>query len=310
MSELVGIFANIILPILALVAAGFYLERRFKFHIETLTKLNFYVFVPALLFKSLIEAAINWADLAMVAVFQIALIFALLVANLGAVKVLKLGTGLSAAYLMATVFCNSGNFGIPLVSLAFPDVAAKAVSYQAVTVTVQNLSTFTLGLIIVGHGRASVRESLGGTLKLPFIYVIGAALLFKQFDVPVRDYVWVWKPIEFAGNGLVAIALVTLGVQVAKTPKLRHIRALISAVSMRLLLAPIVAFALVKLFGFTGMLAELLVIASAGPSAVNTVLISLEFKNEPDFAASAVFLSTMLSGVTVAVTILLVRHFM
>jgi hypothetical protein len=215
-----------------------------------------------------------------------------------------------SAFLLATAFCNSGNFGVPLVALAFPDAPDKAVSYQSITLMVQNLLTFTIGILIVGHGRTTVRESVGAGLKLPFVYVIAAALIMRHFDVPVREWPWAWVPISRAAEGLVAVALLTLGIQVAKTPRIRHVRALSAAVLMRLAAAPLVAIGLVKLFGFTGMLAEVVVIASAGPAAVNTVLLGLEFDNEPDFAASAVFYTTLLCGLTVAATIYLVRHFM
>jgi len=310
MPALWAIFRDIVLPIFVLVGAGVALERRFKLDVGTMSKLNFYVFVPALLFKSLIESTIEFADLGVVALFQAVLIFTLLGINSGVMKLARVGPQLASVFLLATIFCNSGNFGIPLVTFAFPESPDKAVSYQAITIMVQNLLTFTLGLVIVGHGEAGLGRSLKQTLKLPFVYVIAAALLFKYFAVPVTEWPYVWNPIDYAGRGLVAVALLTLGVQMAKTPRVPRPGVLGLANVMRLAAAPVVAFGLVKLFGLTGMLARLLVIASAGPSAVNTVLIGLEFDNQPEFAASAVFYSTLFSAVTVAVTIFLVRAFM
>ena len=310
MTELYFILLEIILPIFVLVGAGIYLERRFKLDIATMSKLNFFIFVPALLFKALIESSLEFESLVMVALFQVALITVLLAVNWGVTKAVGLDGALRSAFLLATAFCNSGNFGVPLIALAFADAPDKAVSYQSITLMVQNLLTFTLGLLIVGHGRTTVRESVGSAMKLPFVYVIVAALTLRHFDVPVRDWPWVWVPISRSAEGLVAVALLTLGIQVAKTPRIKHVRALSAAVVMRLVAAPLVAFGLVKLFGFTGMLAHVVVIASAGPAAVNTVLIGLEYDNEPDFAASAVFYTTLLCGLTVALTIYLVRHFM
>ena len=157
-AEPVGAFFQIaitvVVPIFILVTAGAFLERRFNLDINTLSKLNFYVFVPALIFVAIIESRIDWGAMAVVAVFQMVLIFALLALNTGITRLMRLPQGLGAAILMVTIFCNSGNFGIPLVKLAFPENASAAVSYQAIQVMVQNFLTFTLGLVIVGHGRA------------------------------------------------------------------------------------------------------------------------------------------------------------
>ena len=183
-------------------------------------------------------------------------------------------------------------------------------SFQAVTVMVQGLLTFTLGLVIVGHGSLGRAAALRQTLRLPFLYVIAAALVLKHFGVPITRWAIVWMPIKNAADGLVAVALLTLGVQIAKTPRVRHGGALSVAVVARLMIAPVAAFFLVRIFGITGMLSKLLVIAAAGPSAVSTVLLSLELRNRPEFAASAVFYTTVCSAVTVATTIFLVRNLM
>jgi malate permease and related proteins len=316
MEHFLVILKNIILPIFMLVGLGALVEKKFKLDIATISKLNFYVFVPALLFTALVESKLPFGQLAYVAGFQLVLILVLLGINAGVAKSMSLNGGLSAAFLMATVFCNSGNFGLPLVQLAFPEDPNTAAGYQAITIMVQNLSTFTIGLLIIGHGRAPMSDSLKETMKLPFVYVIAAALLVKNFQIPVQDSKWLWNPIKYASDGLIAVALITLGVQIAKTPKVKRIGMLTIANFMRLAVAPIAAFALVKLLiligvpGFDGLLGKLVVVASSGPSAVNTVLISLEFKNEPDFAASAVFYSTLFSAITVALTIFLVQGFM
>lgn len=310
------IFSQIVLPIFVLVAAGVALEKRFRLDVNTMSKLSFYVFVPALLFKALTESAIEFDKLAVVAAFQVALILVMTLVSVAAGKAMRLSGKLYSAFLLATIFCNSANFGIPLVRLAFPEDPDTAVSYQAITIMVQNLSTFSLGLIIVHHGRGTLAESIGHTLRFPFLYVVVAALALKYYDIPVRDWAWFWNPVKFAGDGLVAMALLTLGIQIAKTPKVRQTRELVAANLVRLALAPAAAFLLVWLSSLAGlldihsMLARVVVIAAAGPSAVNTVLISLEFDGDSEFASAAVFYTTLFSLVSVTITIFLVVAFM
>ena len=53
------ILANIILPIFVLIGVGVLIDRAFKPDLPTLSKLNFYVFVPALVFVRLIDSQLN-----------------------------------------------------------------------------------------------------------------------------------------------------------------------------------------------------------------------------------------------------------
>jgi predicted permease len=56
-------------------------------------------------------------------------------------------------------------------------------------------------------------------------------------------------------------------------------------------------------FALTPRLAQLMLIASSTPTAVNCMLLCLEFDNHPEFAARAVFTSTMASPITVTLVI-------
>ena len=79
---------------------------------------------------------------------------------------------------------------------------------------------------------------------------------------------------------------------------------------LRLCIGPLLGLAFVLLLGFKGDLAQALVVSTSFPTAVNSALLAMEYDNEPDFAASVVFYSTLVSAVTVSVVIYLVKHFM
>jgi len=53
--------------------------------------------------------------------------------------------------------------------------------------------------------------------------------------------------------------------------------------------------------------AELLIITAAVPTAVNTLLLTIETGGDFDFAADCVFRTTLLSPVTLTITIAIVR---
>jgi len=80
-----------------------------------------------------------------------------------------------------------------------------------------------------------------------------------------------------------------------------------TSVFLKLLVAPCIGVALTFLLGLDGLLAQVLIISTSMPTAVNVMLLCLEFDNNPDYAARAVFYSTLLSPVTVTLTISIAR---
>ena len=70
---------------------------------------------------------------------------------------------------------------------------------------------------------------------------------------------------------------------------------------------PLLAFGLVKLFGFTGETARVMVLSASFPTAVNTALVAHEMGADHHFAAATVFWSTVFSMITVTLLIALLR---
>jgi predicted permease len=113
---------------------------------------------------------------------------------------------------------------------------------------------------------------------------------------------------DLMAQGLVPTALVTLGAQLASTRLyVRNFRVLVSN-GMRLLAGPLLAAGVCWIWGIHGVVAQVMVICAAAPSAVNTVLLAIEYKSDPEFASQTVFLSTLLSALTMPVVIALVQY--
>jgi hypothetical protein len=74
---------------------------------------------------------------------------------------------------------------------------------------------------------------------------------------------------------------------------------------LRLCVGPLLAFGTVKLLGIHGVTAEALVLSGAVPTSLSSMILAVEFDNEPEFASQVVFSSTIFSIVTVTLVILL-----
>jgi predicted permease len=160
-----------------------------------------------------------------------------------------------------------------------------------------NVLTYTLGILIAG-GWSEWRKGLKTILKLPILYALAAALLIRGMNLQLPSPLM--TPLEWTSEGMLPIALLTLGAQLGQGGiSLKHPKEIWIAVAARLLFCPLLAFGLIHMMGLQGMLARVLFVSSAFPTAVATVLFGIEYDKEPTFAADLVFLTTLLSAITV-----------
>ena len=313
MNIFLSIILNSIIPIFILIFLGYITDKKFKLDMNTLTKINFYLFVPAFSFVNIYTVDIS-VDLINVIILTIVLLGINFIFGAGLSKLLKLSKKTAKAFENSMMFYNSGNIGISLMTLVFsnsPFVVNGATPYlqialsvQIMTLLVQNLTTNTLGFINSGGEGMTLKSGLLRVLKMPTMYAIICAVLFKfmPFDFTVTP---AWPVLAYLRNGLVSVALVTLGVQLSKTRiNLKVKLPYISAVC-RLIGGPAASLLLIKLFGFEGITAQAIFIASSTPTAVNTALLSVDCDGDVDFAVQAVTVSTLLSAATMTTVVYL-----
>ncbi|MBI2299196.1 MAG: AEC family transporter [Armatimonadetes bacterium] len=301
---LAAIFRDNLLPLFLLMAAGFALQRRVGLDMKTLTRANLYVFVPALACYALSKAVLSAADLLRVFGFVVVLEVVMYGVARAWTALRGYPPGLAAAFALALMFYNSGNYGYPLIALLYGKDSA-AVGLQAIVLATQNATLFSLGQVIMRHRAVGFRSALGEYFRMPFPYAVALGLLlqFKVVSLPG----FALKTLESAAGGLVPVALMTLGAQLALVRWHHGVRSVVAATFARLVLGSVVAFGLLSAVGWRGPTAEMLLISSSVPTAVNTAILAVEHDSEPDFAAQVVFVTTLTSAATVGLTIFVAR---
>ncbi len=302
------ILRDVCLPILLLIGLGAFLDRRFQLSLETLIKLNIYLFVPAFIFVRVSQSTIATQLGFRIVTFTLLMIFSMGLVSLVVARLRGESPQGRKTLLLTSMFYNCGNFGIPLTALAFP-VAGPGI--QVFVLMTMNIATFTLGLMLAtaqpdAHG-TRFGLSFGPVLRQPSLYAIALAIVLKTINYPVSEVVFLWKPTSFLADGLVGLALVTLGVQLSQTRGTRIQGSLGWALSIRLIAGPGIATLLTLAFGFESPVAAVLILGAAAPTAVNTALLAHEFKADSVTAAAAVFYSTLLSFIPVALILLIFR---
>lgn len=324
------IFLNVILPILILMGLGVLLQRVYGLHMATLSRLNIYLFVPAFLFVRIYYSRLSLADIGWMGVVVILAMLVLGVLVYGGLRVARVSGKLIGPVLLASVLYNAGNFGAPVAELLYPTGAeplfrgmttnAEGPQVQGILVMLSNLTLWFLGYVVLAMMHGDWRKGIWGYLKLPMLYVIIAAFVMRW----VKDNLcggtdplpgWVRFPLQQATAGMVPVALITLGAQLGTPPKGRIRWNVIGpVVVLKLMALPLVTAALVagsNLLPWPGLHlwpwpGAQLIIAAAGPTAVNTLLLALELDGDSELAAGCVFWTTVASAVTVTATIFIV----
>ena len=302
------ILRDVCFPILSVIGLGWYFDRRFRLDLETLVKLNIYLFVPAFIFVRVTNSEVATGLGLLIVGFTITMIGSMGFLSLLLAKLRGYSTEHKRTLLLTSMFYNSGNYGIPLTALAFPEFGPGV---QVFVLMTMNIATFSLGLMLATAEpcpkNKSLRLSLGPVFRQPSLYAIFTAIGLKLADFPIAEVVFIWKPAEFLADALVGLALVTLGVQLSKTKRSEFRGPLVWALSIRLLAGPVCALILVGIFRFEPAIAAVLIIGSAAPTAVNTALLAHEFDADSQTAAAAVFYSTLLSFIPVAALLFWIR---
>jgi malate permease and related proteins len=309
------ILSRNILPLVFLIVLGFWLSKKFDMNIYTLSKINFYIYVPFFIFMQVYTTEMP-TEMIKVLLFVALLAGANTFISSLIGRLRKYDEGFKNAFVNSIAFYNSGNIGIPLITLVFSSgpflingetpYVTLALTTQVVVLIVQNISTNTIGFFNAGKGSMHWKESVTSILKMPTIYAIPTAFILKALPFNLQEFP-LWPAFEYVKEGLISMALITLGIQLSKTKfSIKNKDVYISSF-VRLIGGPVFAFVLIQLLGITGIPAQALMISSSLPTAVNTALIAVERNNYPDFASQAVMTATLLSAFTITFVVFISR---
>ena len=306
-AELSEIFLGVCFPIVAVSAVGWAYDKKFGLDLRTLVRLNLYLFVPCLIFVRLSTVNLPGNTPFVIPFFTLCVVTIMAVISTFVGRLAKVSKARQRALRLSTMMYNSGNYGLPLVILAFGEAAQDI---QVFVLATQNIVGNTLGVFFASAGTEANSRGFHWrqflpVFRMPALYMIALALMVRAFEIPVQEASVIWFPMSVIAEALVPVALITLGVQLSKTKwKPSLFRDSLLSSGIRLIGGPLVGFVLIQLFGFEGMTAAIVLVGTAVPTAVNSALLAAEFGADDEFAASTVMFSTLLSMITVTGTIL------
>ncbi|MGN7454374.1 AEC family transporter [Paenibacillus pasadenensis] len=294
------ILLQVIFPVFALLGLGALLHRRLRFDPRTLSRLTGSVLLPALVFANLYEARFEAALVLQVALFLLLQNGLLMLAAEAAARWLRLEARTASTFRNSIVLFNSGNFGLPVSQLVFA-TQPVGMSIQVIVTLFQTLVTNTYGLFNAMRVETPGWRALRGLALNPIVLAMLAGIALQATGLRLPDFIW--RPIDTVASAFLAVALFTLGAQIAGLRLRRPSLPLLLTAAGRLLISPALALALILALGLDGVTAQALLIAGSFPCSRNMAQFAMEHGNDPDYAAEAVLLTTLLSSLTVAATV-------
>jgi predicted permease len=291
---------DVVLPVFLVIGVAALSQRWLRLDGQTLSRIVFYIFGPALVFDSLTSSNVSGAEFGQIAAVLLLTTAVLWVLGAIAGRLLRLEGPTMAAFLVAILMMNAGNYGLSVNLFAFgePGLARASLFF-----TVSALLSSSLGVYLSAHSKASAGLALRRMASVPMGYAALFGLLINLGNIAMPELLQ--KAIHLLGQASVPTMLGVLGLKLVETLKGErngiHIPALIVVTAGRLIVAPALAWLWCTVLGVQGLTRNVTVLESAMPTAVVATILATEFESDPPFAALSVMITTLVSLPTVTI---------
>lgn len=292
-SELLSTFTNNLLPIGLIGGVGFLIAKYLSVDSRSLGRVIFYFFSPVLVFNLLIHNELPLNEIVGTMGFAVAVLTTVGLITLAIGRILHLSRPILMAVLLAAIFGNTGNYGLPLVSFAF---GKEALAHASLYFVATSILFNTLGVLIASLGHMNFKEAALGLLKVPTVYAVVLAIVLNhlhiQMPMPVE------RTVKLAADGSIPLMLVLLGLELQRVKWSNSFHIVGLSTVLRLVLGPVVGLLLGIPFGLQGAARQGDVVEASMPTAVTTIVLATEYGLEPSLVTAIVFVSTLLSPLT------------
>ena len=283
------VLVNVIVPVIIVAGAGFLFARLTHCDAMPLTRLSFYILTPLLIFHSMLNRSVLMADLVDVALFVLIVHGLLTLVGFLGVRWTGWDADTKTSAILSLSFNNCGNYGLPVLLFAFGDAGfTLGVVYMVAHMVYQ---------IVFGVGIASwrkgmkIRDLLLTILRVPWLYAFALAMVVRllAFELPIA----LARPVELVAGAAIPVQLLLLGMALARVRIGSLLRQAVPISLTKLILPPLLAWGLTTILGFDGLLRTVLILQASAPTAVNALILSLQFERRSELTASVVLLTTL-----------------
>ena len=289
---------DVLFPVFFVIGVGYYLGKKDpKFDTTFITNFAGNIGTPAMIFYTITTTGVT-LDI-FIEYFIYAVIIICGFAVVGVVFLLFLKKD-AITELPPLILPNTGNMGVPICLFAY---GTEGLGVASAIASVIILFHFTIGVLL-----AKKNFSLDILIKNVPIYAIILSVIFLYFEWEVPGYIE--NTTFLLTYTTIFLVLMSLGIALTRLKVISWTHASILG-AVRVIIGPIIGFALIKFLGLTGFAAGVLLIQSSMPSAVLTYLVGSMYskKRAVDNVASVIVTSTLMSFITAPIIVYISLRF-
>ena len=289
-----------VFPIYINVVLGFLSSKFLKVQRESVATLLIYILGPIVVFSATLSVKIDMA-IAFLPIFLFIFCSIIAFASLAIFKnSWKDPTGNILAFSAGTG--NTGYFGIPLAIIFFPPWLADIYIF---TVLASLLYESTSGFYVTAKGNFTVKEALKKMSRLPILYafILGIVLNIAGFEIPevISSYTAQFKG-AYGILGMMMLGMGLIGLRNSEGNfdiKFMTITYVLKFIFWPLAMLGVIYLDKTFLMFLNEDLYKVLFLFAIVPLAGNTVTLAVLLNAKPEKASLAVFLSTVVSVITI-----------
>ena len=287
-------------------------------HVPVLNGLVLNVTLPALVLLGLLRAPALSPRLGLPVLALLLTQIAALGFIYGLGRLLRLPNQVLGAVLLVGVFGNTSFIGYPLTLALFPKQFPTTILLDQFGMTLpMYLTAAVVGARFGGgDGSGGHAAAMGRFFRSPIF--LSALLGLGLHALPVPPViarvpllhgvgVILMQCLGYLGQGTTPLVLLALGVALRPGAALKQPAALIIACGCKLLVCPLLVWALCRALGVGGEVRADTILETAMPAAVVAAVLAGQNDMEGDFAVGVVFAATVLSAVTVPLLLTLLH---
>ncbi|MDC0510628.1 AEC family transporter [Candidatus Pelagibacter sp.] len=283
---------EVLFPVFFIIGIGYYLGKKNP-KLDTTFIANFAANIgsPAMVFYAVTTTGISFNIFAEYFWYSLIAILGFAITGIIFLKFLNKDI---VTELPPFILPNTGNMGLPLCLFAY---GTQGLGIAATISSLVILFHFTIGVFL-----ASKKLDLNLLFKSPPFYAIIISVLFLYYEIEVP--VFLINTTMMLTYAAIFLILMSLGIALTRFKVFSFKSALISSIA-RVIIGPLIGFAIIKIFNLTGFAAGVLLIQCSMPSAVLTYLVGSLYSSKKvvDSIASMIVVSTVMSFITVPITV-------
>ena len=289
---------DVIAPLFVLSGCGYLLGRRRSIDPVPLADVALYICLPFLLFSALVRHPVAGTAAAQAFAWQVGLYLVSMPAIALVAQFAGWDKPTRSAVTLSLPTVNIASYGVPVVLFALGDEALAIVMLLFVY---GNVLAASLGIYIAAGGRQSPLQAFKSIFRLPLIYAAGAALAVNALAVPIP--VSVLAAADLIGRAGPILAIILLGVQVARIPIRGRSAALYGGIGAKIVVGPAIGIGLTLLVGAEGAVRDVLLLCSCLPTAINALILTVRFDARPDLLGGILIGSTLWSPLGLSIVL-------